>query len=169
MKDYPVGIKKSDKQLGGGLYLAASCLYDAKLRDKALLVATVVNRSIDEFRNFLEFPKDITIRICPIKGQSSGRYFSGEKLVEISSRLPWDSALEVLAHELVHAEQYMQGRLKKSWMKKKGWVHQWNGNVNTNRGSTYQAYRNQPWEMEAWSRQAELAEKVCQILEKKYV
>jgi hypothetical protein len=89
--------------------------------------------------------------------------------VEISSRLPWDSALEVLAHELVHAEQYMQGRLKKSWMKKKGWVHQWNGNVNTNRGSTYQAYRNQPWEMEAWSRQADLAEKVCQILEKKYV
>ena len=89
--------------------------------------------------------------------------------MEISSRLPWDSALEVLAHELVHAEQYMQGRLKKSWMKKKGWVHQWNGHVNTNRGSTYQAYRNQPWEIEAWSRQAELAEKVCQILEEKYV
>jgi hypothetical protein len=174
MKVYPVGIKKSDKYLGGGLYMAASCLYStswdaSRIRDKALLVATVVNRSIDEFRAFLDFPKDIIVRICPIKGQPNGRYFSSEKLVEIDSRLPWDRALEVLGHELVHAEQYMQGRLKQSYMKKKGWVHQWNGNVNTNRGSTYQAYRNQPWEIEAWSRQADLAEKVCQILEKKYV
>ena len=73
MKDYPVGIKKSDKQLGGGLYLAASCLYDAKLRDRALLVATVVNRSIDIFRNYLDFSKDVKVRIAPLRGRDEGR------------------------------------------------------------------------------------------------
>jgi hypothetical protein len=45
-------------------------------------------------------------------------------------------------------------------------VYQWNGEVNTNKGSTYNSYRNQPWEQEAFGRQKELADQVCDMLEK---
>lgn len=161
-------IHVSDKHLGGNIYLSASCLLNKRYRAKALDVATVVNRSINEFRQFLDFPKDVTVRIAPIKGRTNGRYNNHNKLVEIDCKLKWDKALEVLAHELVHAEQYHQKRLKKEYITGRGWMHSWQGELNKNRGSTYQAYRNQPWEQEAWGRQAELAEAVCQILEKRY-
>lgn len=161
-------IHLTDKHIGGGIYLSASSLLNKRYRNKALEVATVVNRSIHQFRKYLDFPKDIQIRIAPIKGTTNGRYYDGSKMVELDCTLPWDKALEVFAHELVHAEQYKQGRLKQEFVSGKGFVHSWNGSLNTNRGSTYRAYRNQPWEIEAWSRQAELAEKVCQDLERIY-
>lgn len=160
-------IHQTDKHIGGGIYLAASCLLNKRYRNQALDIATLVNRSIDQFRKYLDFPKDIKVRIAPIKGTTNGRYYDN-RLVEIDCRLLWDKALEVLAHELVHAEQYHQGRLKKKFESKKGWVHYWNSSLSYNKGTTYNAYRNQPWEKEAWSRQAGLAERVCQDLEKIY-
>lgn len=161
-------IHQSDKHIGGGIYIAASCLLNKRYRNKSLEVATVVNRSIDQFRKYLNFPKNINVRIAPIKGSVNGRYNNGDKTVELDCTLPWDKALEVFAHELVHAEQYYEGRLKHQYVRGKGFIHSWNGNRNTSKGTTYRAYRNQPWEQEAWSRQAELAEKVCCDLEKLY-
>lgn len=160
-------IHQTDKHIGGGIYLAASCLLNKRYRDKALEVATVVNRSIDQFRKYLDFPKDIIVRIAPIKGSVNGRYYD-DGMVELDCRLSWANALEVFAHELVHAEQYKQKRLQKIFVMGQGWAHKWNGSKSLNKGTTYKAYRNQPWEQEAWSRQAELAEKVCQDLEKIY-
>lgn len=161
-------LHSSDKHIGGNIYMSASTLFNKKYRNKALDVATVVNRSIDQFRKYLTFPKDISVRIAPIKGRTNGRYINTIKMVEIDCSLSWDDALEVLAHELVHAEQYHQGRLSHAYVRGRGIVHSWNGDMNQSRGTTYNAYRNQPWEVEAWGRQAELAEKVCQDLEKLY-
>ena len=89
------------------------------------------------------------------------------KLAVIDCRLGWAKALEVIAHELVHAEQYHTGKLKKKYVQRKGWLHHWNGTPGK-KGTTYKAYRDQPWEQEAWNRQMYLAEKVCSILEEKY-
>ena len=161
-------IHQSDKHIGGGIYLSASCLLNKRYRNKSLEVARVVNRSIDQFRKYLNIPKDVKIRIAPIKGSVNGRYNSNCQTVELDCTLPWDKALEVFAHELVHAEQYHEKRLTKKFEARHGWIHSWNGTKSFNKGSTYRAYRNQPWEQEAWSRQAELAEKVCQDLEKIY-
>jgi hypothetical protein len=47
-------------------------------------------------------------------------------------------------------------------------MHYWMGSRAFGKGTTYQNYRKQPWEIEAWGRQAELAEKVCVELEKLY-
>lgn len=160
-------IHQSDKHIGGNIYLSAACLLNKRYRNKSLDVAQVVNRSIDQFRKYLDFPKDIQVRISPIRGNCSGRYNNHCKTVELKCTLPWDKALEVLAHELVHAEQYHQKRLIKKFESNKGWVHYWYGELG-NRGTTYRAYRNQPWEVEAWTRQAQLAEQVCQDLEKMY-
>lgn len=158
-------VHNTDRHIGGNIYLSLGALYQH--RENTLMVAQVVNRSIDQFRKYLSLPDKIVVRIAPIKGNTNGRYNSSGQLVELDCRLPWDKALEVFAHELVHAEQYHEGRLVKSYESHRGWVHWWNGELG-NRGSTYRAYRNQPWEMEAWGRQAELAEKVCQDLEKIY-
>jgi hypothetical protein len=62
---------------------------------------------------------------------------------------------------MVHAEQYHQGRLKNEYISGKGWVHEWNSELNTNKGTTYRAYRNQPWEVEAFDRQEGLAKIVA--------
>ena len=161
-------IHQTDKHIGGGIYLAASCLLNKRYRNQSLEVARVVNRSIHQFRKYLNFPKDVKIRIAPIKGSVNGRYNNNDKTVELDCKLKWDKALEVFAHELVHAEQYHEGRLKKQFIRGKGFIHSWNGSKNHSKGTTYRAYRNQPWEIEAWSRQAELAEKVCSDLEKIY-
>jgi len=162
-------VHLSDKHIGGGIYLAASCLLNKRYRSKALEIATLVNRSVHQFRKYLNFPKDVKIRIAPIKGSVNGRYSSSSKTIELDCKMKWDKALEVFAHELVHAEQYYEGRLKHTYVQGRGFVHSWNGSKNFSKGTTYRAYRNQPWEQEAWSRQAELAEKVCSDLEKTYV
>jgi hypothetical protein len=88
-------------------------------------------------------------------------------MATIDCRLGWAKALEVIAHELVHAEQYHTGKLKKKYVQRKGWMHSWNGTPGK-KGTTYKAYRDQPWEQEAWNRQMYLAETVCRILEEKY-
>lgn len=160
----------SDRHIGGNIYIAASVLYSKNSlhRNRALNILTIINRSEEEFRKLLNYSPDVKYRVAPIKGRINGRYKHVPKIVEIDSNLNWDKALEVLAHELVHAEQYHTGKLRQIWDNRKGWTHYWNGDFNGNRGSTYNAYRNQPWELEAWGRQAELAETVCQALEKKY-
>lgn len=158
---------KTDKHIGGNIYLSASALLNKRYKNRTLTIATLVNRSIDQFRKYLNFPDDVKVRIAPIKGNVNGRYHNQSRTVEIDCKLAWDRALEVFAHELVHAEQYFEKRLIKKYESRRGWVHYWNGERG-NRGTTYRAYRNQPWEQEAWGRQAELAEKVCSDLEKLY-
>lgn len=160
-------VHNTDKHIGGGIYLAASSLFTPRYKGRTLMAATIVNRSIDQFRRYLDFPKDIRVRIAPIKGNTDGRYNNHDKLVELDCRMSWNKILEVFAHELVHAEQYHQGTLVKKFESSRGWVHYWNGQAGS-RGTTYRAYRNQPWEQEAWSRQAELAEQVCRDLERIY-
>ena len=75
------------------------------------------------------------------------------------------SLLNCIAHELVHAEQYYENRLDFTYVRGKGFLHMWNGDEINNKGTTYRAYRNQPWEIEAFSRQASLAEKVSDALD----
>jgi hypothetical protein len=82
------------------------------------------------------------------------------KVVVIDNRLKLSHALEVLAHELVHAEQYHQGRM--DW--NGGWNYWMGTRWSTNQGTTYNAYRELPWEKEAWGRQEELAKEVDRAL-----
>lgn len=160
-------IRQTDRAIGGGIYLAGTCLINKQYRNKALDVAKMVNRSVDLFRKHLDFPKDLLIRIAPIKGTANGRYYDNG-LVEIDCRLSPIKALEVFAHELVHAEQYKQGRLRKIFVMGKGWAHKWHGSLSYNKGTTYQAYLNQPWEKEAFGRERELAMKIYNEMDKIY-
>jgi len=159
-------IKYTDKPAGNGIWMSLSAIYTHG--EKAQSIRHVVEQAMPEFRKILSLPNGLQFRIAPIKARhTNGTYMVEDNLVSIDCRLTWGKALEVLAHELVHAEQYHTGKLKKAYIKRKGWTQSWNGEVGS-KGTTYKAYRDQPWEQEAWSRQAELAERVCQALELKH-
>lgn len=161
---------KTDIKVGEGLYVAQSAIYNEKLNRRSCEILTLINRSVPEFKKILTLPNDLTFRVAPLKARSlRGRYYDRNRFIEIDCRLVWDVALETIAHELVHAEQYMTGRLSKEWSDKhRNWLHLWNGELNKNRGTTYNAYRNMPWEEEAFGRQAELASIVYENLKKTY-
>lgn len=161
-------IHNTDRNVGDGIYRSLATLYNKQLVRSADAVTLMIRRAVPVFREIMNFDENVKFRVAPIKGKYSGRYSYNEKLVELDCRQPWDKALEVLAHELVHAEQYHECRLGAKWDDRQGWIYSWYGEPSYNRGTTYKAYRNQPWEQEAFARQAELAERVCSILEKKY-
>lgn len=158
-------IHNTDKYVGENTYVSLSSIYNPKLKKSAAEVRHVVRKAVPVLRKLLDFDEDVKFRIAPIKGKYSGRYCHSNRMVELDCRMKWDMALEVLCHELVHAEQFHTGKLDTTTDKYGRWVSVWHGNRHDNKGTTYNAYRNQPWEKEAFERQAELAKKVNEILE----
>lgn len=157
----------TDKHVAPSISMSLSALYNKKLSTKAIIVQRVVEKALPVLKTLLNVPKDVTVRIAPIKARNTnGRYYNTCKVAEIDCRLSWDQALVVLCHEMVHAEQYHQKRLVKEYVSSKGWVHSWHGSIEYSKGTTYRSYRSQPWEAEAFDRQNELATRVNEILEK---
>ena len=124
--------------------------YDAKL------VLRWIEFYWNDFKEYFDFDDDIEFLIRPIRGTFQGWFRSERNRIEIDPRYPPESVLDTIAHELVHAEQYKQGRL--AW---DGGVCQsvWNGEV-YKRGNTYKLYRNRPWEIEARERAAEFVKEM---------
>ncbi len=115
--------------------------------------------------DMLDFDPNVSIRIAGIKARNvRGTYNHTAKVATIDFRLRDMETLEVLCHELVHAEQYHQGRLQNVWDDRKScWRYSWSGQK-TNKGTTYRAYRKQPHEIEAFDRQGILAREVLKRL-----
>ena len=143
------------------IYVSRQLVYGASKRTTPVKTAiALIDKTLPEFRKLLNLPERLVFRISRIKGQYSGKYCNGDNVVLVSPVVKWDRLLETIAHELVHAEQYHECRLASVFSSHKGWVHQWYGEDNYSKGTTYNSYRNQPWEQEAFSRQKELADKV---------
>ena len=158
-------MKTSDRHLGGGLYIAAAILNSSR-RNSGLDVAHVVNRTIDAFKNYLNVPDQLKVRIASCPGSFSGRYIHALRTVELSYKLNWRQTMEVLAHEMVHAEQYHEGRLSHTFQQGK-FLWLWHGKTFRNR-RVYAAYREQPWEQEAFDRQTMIADWVMADLNEQY-
>lgn len=73
-------------------------------------------------------------------------------------------ALVALMHELVHAEQFKQGRLEISLTRSRRVVMKWMGSVVVQETRDYEKYRAQPWEAEAFGREKELVNAVIERL-----
>lgn len=154
-----VGIKSSDVHISGNIWTSLQCHYQSY--DKVKTLSRIVQTTMSDFRDLLDLPSNLRVRLCNFKTHKvNGRYygFNNINVAELSVRMSPAHFLEVLAHELVHAEQFHTGRLGYI-----GRMYTWNGSVNTNRGTTYARYRNQPWEQEAFGRQRELAMKVLEM------
>ena len=160
-------IYDSDVAQGDRIWCARVAIYNKQYKPEHTdHMVTMFKKAIPVFRTMLDFPEDTKFRIAPIKARNkSGMYRERTKTVTVDNRLKLDQALEVLAHELVHAEQYHQGRM--TW--EKGYNY-WQGERwCKGQGSNYTAYRNLPWEKEAWGRQAELADIVDRKLGMVYI
>lgn len=77
-----------------------------------------------------------------------------ELSIAIDGRLPLETMLTVLAHEMVHAKQYAFGQLR---VGKNGYI--W-------LGKKYDvSYYESPWELQAFSRERVLANKIAAMFE----
>ena len=162
-------IKQTDIALSSKpeIYVSRQLMYGKTKRLNSVKIAkALIEETLPIFSKLLNVPKDLTFRLTRFKANHSGRYNDSSHVVSIDPNYQWDRLLETLAHELVHAEQYHEGRLESLFVPRNGWMYQWNGELNKNKGTTYSSYRKQPWEQEAFGRQKSLADQVCKILDK---
>jgi hypothetical protein len=149
------------------IFVSRQLLYGRSKRISYVKTAiALIDRSLPEFRKLLNLPDLLVFRISRMKGKYAGKYCSGDNVVWLSPLAKWEQLLETIAHELVHAEQYHQKRLSSVFLDRTGWVLQWNGDLNYSKGTTYNSYRKQPWEIEAFDRQGPLADQIKQYFER---
>lgn len=117
-------------------------------------VKALIRHYMSAFKQEFDFDKNVVVHFRPIKGSTLGRAFDSKNLIEIDPRYSYKNIIETIAHELVHSEQYKQGRLKH----KPGNVSLWNNRL-VSRGTTYKQYLALPWEVEARKRAAEFLTK----------
>ena len=81
-------------------------------------------------------------------------------LMQLESKLKTGRLIEVIAHEMVHVKQTVRGQLASKgvslfWRGKKVLCSKIN-------------YYDRPWEIEAWSKQTLLSNKIFRLLDKQY-
>ena len=160
-------IKQTDVKMGKGVVLALSSYYHKQYGKDFRALAKLVAKALPIYSKHLNLPKNLIVRLGPIKSKTmSGRYHNDSEVAEVEVRFRTVfNLLSVLAHELVHAEQFHSGRLSLKSEYARGWVYYWHGEPVNNKGTTYERYRNQPWEKEAFSRQIEIAMAVAKELD----
>jgi len=153
-------IKHGDVRIK--ISLATSIKYGnyKHLQNDAKHVFNWIRHYWNDFKEWFDFDNDVEFHVRPVRGGAHGWYRSKQKRIEIDPRYGPKKILDTIAHELVHAEQYKQGRL--AWDSKK-LVSLWNGKFHK-RGTTHQQYLDLPWEVEARERSAEFVK----AMRKKY-
>ena len=146
------------------VYVSLQAYYKHRKDNKIENLVTLVSHTVKDLQDILDLPPDLKVRIAQFKGHQRGCYNPSEKTAHVTPTLDERQFLFTLCHELVHAEQFHTGRLGYMYNTLRNrYDYSWNGQLNTNRGTTYMAYREQPWEQEAFGRQGELAQKVVEM------
>jgi hypothetical protein len=115
-----------------------------------------------KYLNIQEFKYKVYICLAPKMRQKDGnngicsRTGDREITIAVDSALQLPQMLMTLAHEMVHAKQYVRGQYRGEWSRngkmRKIWL-----------GKQYSvAYLKRPWEREAFRREGEL---VCALIE----
>ena len=76
----------------------------------------------------------------------------------LDSKLDLERLVLTVAHEMVHVKQHARGQLKN--IKGRKQIRYWMGK------KVRESYYNQPWELEAFSKERILANKIFQIMNK---
>lgn len=108
-------------------------------------------------REMLDLPRFLTVQIGPLR-QPHAIYNHANRRVTIDPRKAKNlgGPLISLCHELVHAEQFNQGRLSLGLR-----TLRWMGEPIKMEVRNYQKYRAQPWEAEAFERELVLAKDIA--------
>ena len=158
-------MKRTDKTLSPLVQVSGAVYYSKQVgRDKINNLVKMVELTMPVFRTLLNLPEDLMIRLATHR-RYFGTYHNSALTATISPLLKYGKFMQVLAHELVHAEQYYEGRLSMGIYRGR-YVNVWKGvryEIVTP-GVNYNHYRTQPWEAEAYGREEELATEVNRIL-----
>lgn len=116
-------------------------------------------------RRLLDFSAHINVHLKPTR-LANAYYAHAERRVVIDPRRckTYNGVIAALMHELVHAEQFKQGRLELTQRTMK-----WMGKPVVQETRDYAKYRAQPWEMEAFKREKELCDLIAIELEEKFL
>jgi len=129
-------------------------------RGNADRIAELIAKALPHARKLLDLPEHLVYHIRPLGGKYNGVYMNFFSKIELEvRRTNLGNVLETIMHELVHAEQFHQGRLKL----KSGMYH-WHDEPHKVGNDTYAKYRARPWEAEAFERQSVLALKVSLMI-----
>jgi hypothetical protein len=128
--------------------------------NNALFLSDIVKEKYNAIKEYIELPQFINIAFRPVRS-AFGRAFyiksdaarrNREYIVELDVRQDMVTFRNTLLHELVHVEQFYQGRLLDA-----GTMHfKWNGKKTLIDTSNLDAYNNLPWEREAIERSTKL-------------
>lgn len=156
-------IASSDINIGDRFYRSMQSKYNKQHKARADVTVAIIRKALPILKKELDLPEKLTIRVASIKGRINGWYISSNNLAIIDyMRMSKRMILETLCHELVHAEQYKQGRLTVQHING-SLVQVWNGKP------VHKSYRSRPHEIEAYKRQVILADKVVEVLGPEFV
>lgn len=137
--------------------------YDKKYVDKANTSLDMIKMVMPIARKLLDVPNHIKVHLKPNR-RANAYYAHSERKVVIDPRRcrTYVEVIAALMHELVHAEQFKQGRLELTTKTMK-----WMGKPVVQETRDFVKYRAQPWEVEAFRREKELCDQVAKELRKK--
>ena len=162
-------VKKSDKAMGRMVYVASSLYnspyYKGRRKEHFSDAADKLADIVDHARRLLDLPKILKVRVANmLKSDAVGCYYWSYNTIQLASDLMCQpkNLCTVMVHELIHAEQHFTGRLT---VVESTSEHIWNDGVNVQcirkwAPSDYTAYRNLPWEKEAYDRQDAIVDEI---------
>jgi hypothetical protein len=142
------------------LFVTDAAWYDKTNSDKARRLAEIAEKVLPAIREFLNLEeKDGYVVIGAIKARrTTGCWYPWMKEARVDYRSSSvKSFVETLAHELTHAQQYAQGRLKQE----RG-VFSWNDQVAGKHPTSHAKYLALPWEVEAREKAKEIVAMLVQ-------
>jgi hypothetical protein len=128
-------------------------------KDKIYAIMDLIDYNEPLIREMLDLPDRVCINFRPLSRSLNGRYSSLTQQASVNCKLTPRSLMKTLFHELVHAEQYKTGKLKRELcLKRRRYVSLWAGQEYdfVNYRKNYDKYRSLPWEVEAFGRESEL-------------
>jgi len=126
--------------------------------ERAKFFEILVNINEKKIRRFINLPEQVKINMRPIRGVfGTAAMFKVKSVtqyvVEIDVRQTIDEFCDTLLHELVHIEQYFEGRLK---LKSEHFYSIYEGRKIRVVSNKSDEYDDLPWEKEAIKRAAKL-------------
>jgi hypothetical protein len=154
---------KSDHSTSYSISSSLKYGYDKKYVDKTNTCIDLIKMVMPIARKMLDIPPHIKVHFKP--NRRANAYYSNYDCKVVIDPRRCKTYVEVIAalmHELVHAEQFKQGRLELTRTTMK-----WMGSPVVQETRNYEKYRAQPWEAEAFMREKLLCEAVARELRKK--
>ena len=160
-------MKDTEKHMTDTFKIADSIMYGryGHMKAKSIEVAKLFKMATKHARKIMDLPETLGLEVRPIRGNVTGYYKNASRIIGVDPRdRTLGAILSTIMHELVHAEQYHTGRLAI----KQG-VHTWNNEMGDQvtaivSSSSYKKYRAFPWEVEAYSRQEDLAARITAMI-----